>query len=88
MAAHKGPASLRPRCTRRGSSVAVIPIYQCPPSPGGRLPSSQIEPSSEVRKTCALIMVLSVEDRCTENFLITLYTKRAMRRYGAKQQTH
>jgi hypothetical protein len=28
MAAHKGPASLRPRCTRSGSSVAAIPIYQ------------------------------------------------------------
>jgi hypothetical protein len=27
MAAHKGPASLRPRCTRSGSSVAAIPIY-------------------------------------------------------------
>jgi hypothetical protein len=28
MAAHKGPASLRPRCTRSGSSVARIPVYQ------------------------------------------------------------
>jgi hypothetical protein len=28
MAAHKGPASLRPRCTRSVSSVAAIPIYQ------------------------------------------------------------
>jgi hypothetical protein len=28
MAAHKGPATLRPRCTRSGSSVAVIPVYQ------------------------------------------------------------
>jgi hypothetical protein len=28
MAAHKGPASLRPRCTRSGSSVAAIPVYQ------------------------------------------------------------
>jgi hypothetical protein len=28
MAAHKGPASLRPRCTRSGSSVATIPVYQ------------------------------------------------------------
>jgi hypothetical protein len=27
MAAHRGPASLRPRCTRSGSSVAVIPVY-------------------------------------------------------------
>jgi hypothetical protein len=27
MAAHKGPASLRPRCTRSGSSVAAIPGY-------------------------------------------------------------
>jgi hypothetical protein len=26
MAAHKGPASSRPRCTRGGSSVAVIPV--------------------------------------------------------------
>jgi hypothetical protein len=26
MAAHKGPASLRPRCTRSCSSVAVIPV--------------------------------------------------------------
>jgi hypothetical protein len=28
MAAHKGPPSLRPRCTRSGSSVAAIPVYQ------------------------------------------------------------
>jgi hypothetical protein len=28
MAAHKGPASLRPRCTRSGSSVAAIPVSQ------------------------------------------------------------
>jgi hypothetical protein len=27
MAAHKGPASLRPRCTRSGSSIAAIPVY-------------------------------------------------------------
>jgi hypothetical protein len=27
MAAHKGPASLRPSCTRGGSSVAAIPVY-------------------------------------------------------------
>jgi hypothetical protein len=29
MAAHKGPATLRPRCTRSGSSVAAIPVYHC-----------------------------------------------------------
>jgi hypothetical protein len=28
MAAHKGPASLRPRCTQGDSSVAAIPVYQ------------------------------------------------------------
>jgi hypothetical protein len=28
MAVHKGPASLRPRCTRSGSSVAAIQVYQ------------------------------------------------------------
>jgi hypothetical protein len=28
MAAHKGPASSRPRCTLGGSSVAAIPVYQ------------------------------------------------------------
>jgi hypothetical protein len=28
MAAHKGPASLRPRCTRGGSCVAAIPVYE------------------------------------------------------------
>jgi hypothetical protein len=28
MAAHKGPASLRPRCTRGGSPAAATPIYQ------------------------------------------------------------
>jgi hypothetical protein len=28
MAAHKGRASLRPRCTRSGSSVAAIPVYK------------------------------------------------------------
>jgi hypothetical protein len=27
MTAHKGPASSRPRCTRSGSSIAVIPVY-------------------------------------------------------------
>jgi hypothetical protein len=27
MAAHKGPANLRPRCTRSGSYVAAIPVY-------------------------------------------------------------
>jgi hypothetical protein len=26
MVAHKGPASLRPRCTQSGSSVAAIPV--------------------------------------------------------------
>jgi hypothetical protein len=33
MAAHKGPGSLRPRCTRSGSSVAAAPIYHLPPTP-------------------------------------------------------
>jgi hypothetical protein len=33
-----------------------------PPGPGGRLPSSQIEPSSEERKTCIVII------RCTQTF--------------------
>jgi hypothetical protein len=28
MAAHKVPASLRPRCIRGGSSVAATPVYQ------------------------------------------------------------
>jgi hypothetical protein len=28
MAVHKGPASLRHRCTQSGSSVATVPIYQ------------------------------------------------------------
>jgi hypothetical protein len=27
MVGHKGPASLGPRCTRSGSSVAAIPVY-------------------------------------------------------------
>jgi hypothetical protein len=27
MAVHRGPASLRPRCTRGGSPVAAMPIY-------------------------------------------------------------
>jgi hypothetical protein len=30
MAVHSGPASLRPRCTRGGSSVAAIPFYYPP----------------------------------------------------------
>jgi hypothetical protein len=30
MAAHKGPASSRSRCTRSGSSVAAIPVYHLP----------------------------------------------------------
>ena len=34
----------------------------CPPGPGSRLPSSQIEPSSEARKTHVVIMVLPVEE--------------------------
>ena len=34
-----------------------------PLGPGGRLPSSKIGPSSEVRKTCVVIMMLSVEER-------------------------
>jgi len=34
------------------------------PGPGSQLPSSQIEPSSEARKMCVVIMVLSVEE-CT-----------------------
>jgi len=33
------------------------------PGPGGQLPSSQIEPSSEARKTRVVIMMLSVEER-------------------------
>jgi hypothetical protein len=28
MAVHKGSASLRPRSTRSGSSIAAIPVYQ------------------------------------------------------------
>jgi hypothetical protein len=36
---------------------------KCPPGPLGQQPSSQIVPSSEARKTCAAIMVLSVEER-------------------------
>jgi hypothetical protein len=31
----------------------------CPPGPGGRLPSSQIEPSSEERKRRVVIIMLS-----------------------------
>jgi hypothetical protein len=31
MAGHEEPASLRPRCTRSGSSVAAIPVYQFNP---------------------------------------------------------
>jgi hypothetical protein len=30
MAAHKGPASSRSRCTRSGSSVAAVPVYLLP----------------------------------------------------------
>jgi hypothetical protein len=33
MAAHKGHASSRSRCTRGGSSVAAIPVYQSPSLP-------------------------------------------------------
>jgi hypothetical protein len=53
--------------------VSVILVSPCPPGSGGRLPNGQIEPSSEVRKTCVVTMVLSVEERmCTEIF-IALY---------------
>jgi hypothetical protein len=31
MAAHKGPAGLRPRCTRGGSSVAAVPVNSLQP---------------------------------------------------------
>jgi hypothetical protein len=41
MAAQKGPASPRPRCTRSGSSVAAIPVY----------PVVQVSVSSEPIKT-------------------------------------
>jgi hypothetical protein len=34
MAAHKGPDSLRPRCTRSGSSVAAIPVLNFLPEDG------------------------------------------------------
>jgi hypothetical protein len=30
MTVHRGPASLRPRCTRGGSPVAATPIYHLP----------------------------------------------------------
>jgi hypothetical protein len=33
MAAHKRPASLRPRCTQSGSSVAALPVYVPPTAP-------------------------------------------------------
>ena len=36
---------------------------QCPPGPGCRLLSSQIEPSIEARKTCVVITVLPIEER-------------------------
>jgi hypothetical protein len=57
--------------------MALVWVH-CPPGPGGRLPSSQIEPSSEARKTCVVIMVLPVEERtflhqAHRDFLITLY---------------
>jgi hypothetical protein len=38
--------------------MALVLVW-CPPGPGGRLPSSEIEPSSEARKTCVVTMVLS-----------------------------
>jgi hypothetical protein len=46
---------------------------KCPPGPGGRLSSSQIEPGSAANRTCAVIMVLSVEERMCTDFLIILY---------------
>jgi hypothetical protein len=41
--------------------MALVRV-QCLPGPGGRLPSSKIEPSIETRKTRVPIMVLSVEE--------------------------
>jgi hypothetical protein len=42
MAAHKGPASSMPRCTRGGSSVAAISVYQST-IPESRLPEGSLE---------------------------------------------
>jgi hypothetical protein len=35
--------------------MAVVRVL-CPPGPGGRLPSSQIETSSDARKMCVVII--------------------------------
>jgi hypothetical protein len=43
MAAHKGPASSRPRCTRGGSPVAAIPVYHLPPVFGGHAVAQLVE---------------------------------------------
>jgi hypothetical protein len=51
MAAHKGPASLRPRCTQSGNSVAAIPAY--PSLPGLTLKNS---------KCCSCYIYLSCMD--------------------------
>jgi hypothetical protein len=49
MVAHKGPASLRPRCTRSGTSVAAIPVYQSSSHPDHALSS----PHSDIPVTSA-----------------------------------
>jgi hypothetical protein len=41
--------------------MALVRVY-CPTSPVGQLTSSQIQPSSEARNMCVVIMVLSVEE--------------------------
>jgi hypothetical protein len=52
MPAHKGPASLRSRCTRGGSSVAAIPV--CRPRTGREGPEGEYRYSSTLSSTSLL----------------------------------
>jgi hypothetical protein len=56
MAAHKGPASLRPRCTQGGSSVAAIPVYQSTDVSGQPIGYHLQEPSSPKKNARPLKM--------------------------------
>jgi hypothetical protein len=58
MAAHKGPASLRPRCIHGGSPVAAMPVYHL-----------HILPNSQIWKCSIISNVVSL---FTGNYFCTL----------------
>jgi hypothetical protein len=61
MAAHKGPASLRPRFTRSGSSVAAMPIYL------SKWSEVSLPASYKVENTVYKIHLLKNNIKCLQN---------------------